>query len=199
MLRMGAIICGHLWAALVFGLASTLSTTDSVHVQTTTSEHSSTLTTTTMSTTVLMSRECSNVTWCLADHHCAQCLAAINASVGFPHTLKENYQPTVKPTWYAIAALHEMLTTPSCSMTPPTVLRAALTALTQYPATCGVHYGMTMRWCIIHEYVATVACCCERHVLAYHSENANEHQRSDPIQAHRTSALRCRCLVSKRG
>ena len=131
---------GHLWAAFVVGLTPIVLATS----QTTTA---------TWTTTMPIAQTCSNVTLCLAHHQCAQCLAAINISVGLPHTLSENYKPASKPTFYAVAALHEMLATASCSTnkTTPSLLHDALMALTEYTKPCGAHYGMTIHECIIHE------------------------------------------------
>lgn len=122
----------------------------------TTSAAFDTPSTTTTATTVVVG--CGGVAHCINNNnHCSDCLAAINASSGYPHSVTEYYQLSITAQQNLFVVFFETLvSTTSCwtNSTPESTLRQALIELTE--PTCVDTYGMPVNMCLLVEYACYV-------------------------------------------
>jgi len=126
-----------------------------VDTATTANNSQDSITTTTMTTTTTPhAQECGGVLRCVNDTNCAACLAAINATASFPHTIADFL--TLKPSIYRayqIQFLSALAANASCSTntTPPHLLRPAMQELGDV-ASCIDAHGMLFNNCLLAEY-----------------------------------------------
>jgi len=108
-------------------------------------------TTTTGTSTTTAGVGCGGVTRCLDHTDCAQCLEAINATSGFPHTLAQFYSidtSTYRANDVALFRGFQLTASCSTSATPPGILHPALQELND-EVSCDHAHGMVVGTCLV--------------------------------------------------
>ena len=133
-------------------------------------------TSTTTTSTSTAHAGCGGVVRCHNHTHCAQCLEAINATTGFPHTEASYYSiGNAASRAYNVRFFRALVSTASCSAnaTPPSILHAALQELSD-GISCAEVYGMFFGYCLVAEYTCFVDPDCQQCVAAVYAATGSD-------------------------
>jgi hypothetical protein len=141
---------------------------------TTTTTYGAHTSTTTTSTTPRPQNSCDAVKQCVDDPQCAGCIAAVNASAGFPHSLAEYFSPgALAGRAYQAPFFAHLVSTASCATnaTLPGIIHPALQELAT--PRCSDAYGMAVGNCLVAEYACFADPDCQTCLTALYAAPGN--------------------------